>query len=301
MKKIFWKILKIIWMIFLLLILVIGLFLWFIYNKYIKNLQEIEILQENEMNEDYIFYNDIPKNIIKTSIFIEDRYYLNRDFSNFKINTLKRFFSEYNVEWTSTIHHLLIRELLKKDNWDLRWIERILVWNYYSDLLFRKYSKEKILEMYLNKIIFLEDWTKLKNIWEKLFNKKLSELNNFEISIILSLPKSPKWLSPYKNYDKLMWYFYIDWTYNEKTREYKKIDNKKVIEKYFEKFNKENILNNDNSFQVFSNLSIKDWNNFIKYNYWRKWWVLFRMFREWVISSKEFKEIIIKKYKYNFK
>jgi hypothetical protein len=136
-----------------------------------------------------------------------------------------------------------------KDKLNLKWNDSWHLTNmYYSNKISKTYSKEKILEMYLNKINFLENWIKIKKVSEKLFNKELNKLNNLELSILSSLPKWPTSLSPYRfEYNEkreryewnplLMWYLYISWKNDtkEKVNLFSNKDNSKYI-KEIEKF-----------------------------------------------------------------
>ena len=71
-----------------------------------------------------------------------------------------------------------------------------------------RFSKEKILELYLNKISFGSNSSGIEQASRRFFGKSSKDLNILESSILASLPKSPTAYNPYSRRDRLMGYIY---------------------------------------------------------------------------------------------
>ena len=110
------------------------------------------------------------------------------------------------VEWTSTISQQLIRNTLIGSE---RKLERKVKEMYLSYKLNNWISKEKILELYLNKIFFGHNAYGIEQASQTFFGKSAKELWVLESSIISSLPKGPSYYSPYNHPDRLVWYPYV--------------------------------------------------------------------------------------------
>lgn len=73
-----------------------------------------------------------------------------------------------------------------------------------------RYSKEEILELYLNKISFTGNSYGVEQSSRRLFAKPARDLTVLESAILASLPKSPTAFSPYNYRDRLMGYVYYE-------------------------------------------------------------------------------------------
>lgn len=71
------------------------------------------------------------------------------------------------------------------------------------------FKREKILELYLNKISFWHNAFGIEEAAKTYFNKEAVDLNVLESSILASIPKWPTYYSPYNHPDRLVWYPYI--------------------------------------------------------------------------------------------
>jgi penicillin-binding protein 1A len=72
-----------------------------------------------------------------------------------------------------------------------------------------RYSKEKILELYLNKISFGGNSYGVEQASRRFFGKSAQDITILEAAILASLPKSPTIFNPYTNRDRLMGYVYF--------------------------------------------------------------------------------------------
>lgn len=205
-----------------------------VYVKYIlplpdvKNLEKLNlakssIIYDREWNElykiykenrTYVWYENISKNMINALVAWEDKTFLKNSWVDLK-RMLWAFiyyalWKTDKVEWTSTITQQLIRNTLI---WSERKIERKIKEIYLSYKVSSSLSKEKILELYLNKIDFWSNSYWIEQASKTFFWKSSKDLSVLESSILASLPKWPSYYSPYTHPDRLIWYVYI---YDEK-------------------------------------------------------------------------------------
>lgn len=103
-------------------------------------------------------------------------------------------FEEKNyTQGGSTITQQVIKNIYLTDE---RSFERKIKEIIFAIELERKYSKEDILEMYLNNVYFGEQALGIKNASKIYFGKELEELSLAEVSMLAGLPAAPSRLSP---------------------------------------------------------------------------------------------------------
>lgn len=219
----------------LLLFWVLGLFV--LYQKVIAPLPSIKELENIEIAESSVIYDRDWNELYK--IFEEKRTYVNYDQINKNIiNALvagedKRYWENPGVDfiglvragiygviwknegfgWTSTLTQQLIRNTIIANRSSTESIfeklERKIKEIYLAFKLTNGVSKEKIIELYLNKIAYGSNAYGIEQASETFFGKKASEVWILEASMLASLPKGPSYYSPYSNYDRLVGYPYV--------------------------------------------------------------------------------------------
>lgn len=141
--------------------------------------------------EDVDFYKHGPIDIKGIGRAI----YLNWQSSNKSgVAKLGDLLSESNYsQGGSTITQQLIKNIYLTDekSFDRKIKEAVFAYK-----LEGKYSKDKILEMYLNEIYYGEQALGIKNAARIYFNKDLSELSLAEASMLSGLPQAPTYYSP---------------------------------------------------------------------------------------------------------
>jgi len=167
-----------------------------------KNGKEIYRLYVDE-NREYVDYQDIPPVIIKAFVNVEDE----RFFSHSGLDIVaigralyKDIMAGSAVEGASTITQQLAKNVYltnEKSIWR-KTKEAVIALN-----LERNYSKEQILEFYLNEILFGDAVYGIKAASEYYFGKSdLNDLTLAEVATLAGLPKAPNAYSPFKNYEK---------------------------------------------------------------------------------------------------
>ena len=64
------------------------------------------------------------------------------------------------------------------------------------------FSKEEILEMYLNKIYLGASTYGIQSASQRFFAKSVEEINPAEAALLASLPKAPSYLNPLRHLDR---------------------------------------------------------------------------------------------------
>lgn len=241
-NKNFWRyVLKFIKWAFILFIVFSLLISFILYEKYIKELPSIQELENLDIAESSTIYDRDWNELYK--IFKEKRTYISyEDISQNMINAIvswedKRFWENpwidliwltravlYRIIWksdrlegTSTLTQQLIRNTIISQD---RKIERKVKEMYLAYKLSKWLSKEKILELYLNKISFWSNAFWIEQAAKTFFNKNASSIDILESSILASIPKWPSYFSPYNYPDRLLWYLYsYDLNSDEKSEE----------------------------------------------------------------------------------
>ncbi len=179
-------------------------------NKLIKNTQTIEIYsalgnlvakKTGGSASEYVKINSLSSNTINAFIAIEDkRFYSHNgiDFKRILGATLANIKSASFKEGASTITQQLIKNThLSSEKTLKRKLQEIkLALN-----LEKEYTKDEILEMYLNSIYFGKGAYGIEDASKTYFNKSASNLTLNESAMLAGIIKAPNTYSPDTNYD----------------------------------------------------------------------------------------------------
>ncbi|MBU8905466.1 transglycosylase domain-containing protein [Desertibacillus haloalkaliphilus] len=150
-------------------------------------------------NRDLVSIQDIPGSVKDAFVAIEDtRFY---DHQGIDVRAIGRalyrdILAGAKVEGGSTITQQLAKNtFLSHDKSWLRKTKEVLI----AMNLERKYSKDEILEMYLNRIYFGHGAYGIQAASKLYFNKDVSELTVHEGALLAGLPKGPNSYSPITN------------------------------------------------------------------------------------------------------
>ena len=157
----------------------------------------------------YLEYKDIPKGMINAIISAEDKTYFQHQGFDIKgivnafIINLKNIYSKNNNNYVgaSTITQQLVKNiLLNRDQTISRKIKELIL----SLRIEQEYSKEFIIELYLNEIYFGRRSYGVASASFNYFNKSIFDLEIHEYAYLAALPKGPNNYDPYKNYKKAL-------------------------------------------------------------------------------------------------
>ena len=209
--KIFKKLLK--FLFFLFLILFILGFSIYGYSRVsskleIKNANNISLYDKNgnlffmgNGTSQWINLDDISKYLIDATISTEDKNFYNHfgfDFLRILKAGWVNITSGKTKQGASTISQQYVKNLFLDfdKTWERKWNELWLTLN-----IEMHYSKDEILEGYLNTINYGHGMYGIENASQFYFNKSASDLTLTEASLLVGIPKSPSNYSPIVNFD----------------------------------------------------------------------------------------------------
>lgn len=171
-----------------------------IINIEIYDNNENLIQKINNINKtNYVTIDEISPNVINAFLSIEDKEYYEHKGINVKriIGALVNDIKEKDFsQGGSTITQQYVKNIyLENDKTITRKINEALI----SINLELKYSKNEILEGYLNSIYFDHGIYGIEDASQFYFNKSAKELSVNEAAVLASIPKSPTNYSPIKN------------------------------------------------------------------------------------------------------
>ena len=153
----------------------------------------------------FIPYDSIPEKVIYSFLSAEDKNFFSHPGVDAKsitraiIKNTKNFFSEKRLEGASTITQQVAKNFLLTNEVSIKRKikEAILAFR-----IERAYSKERIMELYLNQIYLGEGTYGVAAASLEYFDKAISELNYEEAALLAALPRAPSTYNPYKSVEK---------------------------------------------------------------------------------------------------
>ena len=149
----------------------------------------------------FIPYDSIPKKIINSFLSAEDKNFFSHPGIDAKgilralIKNLKNISQNKRLEGASTITQQVAKNFLLSNEISLtrKIKEAILAFR-----IERAYSKERILELYLNQIYLGQGTYGVASASLEYFDKSVKDLNYTESALLAALPKAPSKYDPYK-------------------------------------------------------------------------------------------------------
>ncbi len=149
----------------------------------------------------FVPYDSIPQKVINSFLSAEDKNFFNHPGIDAKgilravINNIKNISQNKRLEGASTITQQVAKNFLLTNEVSLRRKvkEAILAFR-----IERAYTKERILELYLNQIYLGQGTYGIAAASLEYFNKSIKELTYSDASLLAALPKAPSKYNPYK-------------------------------------------------------------------------------------------------------
>ncbi len=230
-RSFLWALIKnvLLFSLFFFFIIIIWTILY-VYFNYYKNLQDITDIEKVQLSESsvvldrnwkelftifdkekrtYVYYEKISQDMKNAIIAWEDKTFYTNPWVDIKWLIRAVYIavkSGRSPRWTSTISQQLIKNMLLTNE---RKIDRKIKEALLAYKLNEKYPKEKILELYLNKISFGSNASWIEQAAKTFFGIWADKLDILQSSYLASLPKWPTSYSPYRYYSKLNWFLYI--------------------------------------------------------------------------------------------
>ena len=149
---------------------------------------------------EWVGLNDISENVINATISTEDKnFYKHFGFDLLRIAKAGyiNLISKKTVQGASTISQQYVKNLFLDfdKTWERKWNELWLTLNVETH-----YTKDEILEGYLNTINYGHGMYGIENAADYYFNKSATDLSLAEASLLVGIPKSPSNYSPLINF-----------------------------------------------------------------------------------------------------
>ena len=153
----------------------------------------------------FIPYNSIPDKVIYSFLSAEDKNFFSHPGIDAKsitraiIKNFKNYFSEKRLEGASTITQQVAKNFLltSEVSFKRKIKEAILAFR-----IERAYSKERIMELYLNQIYLGVGAYGVAAASLEYFDKSVNDLNYEEAALLAALPKAPSKYNPFKSIEK---------------------------------------------------------------------------------------------------
>ncbi len=150
----------------------------------------------------FIPYDSIPKNIINSFLSAEDKNFFShpgidaKSITRAVVKNVRNSFSNKRLEGASTITQQVAKNFLLTNEVSLqrKIKEAILAFR-----IERAYSKERIMELYLNQIYLGQGTYGIAAASLEYFDKAVNNLNYEEAALLAALPKAPSKYNPYKS------------------------------------------------------------------------------------------------------
>jgi penicillin-binding protein 1A len=158
--------------------------------------QELATLSSNE-NRIWVDYDNIPKDLEEALVAIEDkRFYEHKgvDWYRTVAALANMFFTMKDDFGGSTITQQLIKNLTKNEDVP---VQRKLLEIFQALEFEKKYTKEEIMEWYLNAVFFGEGCWGVYTAAQTYFDKDLSELSLAECASIIAITNNPSRYDPF--------------------------------------------------------------------------------------------------------
>ena len=154
----------------------------------------------------FVEIKHIPQNLINAFLSAEDANFYKHSGVDFLAiirtsitNTLGAISGEGSLGGASTITQQVVKNFLltRERTWQRKIKEAILAYR-----ISKEFSKDRILELYLNQIYLGSGAYGVEAASQVYFNKSIGEISLQEMALLATLPKAPSKLDPKKNIDK---------------------------------------------------------------------------------------------------
>lgn len=160
-----------------------------------------EVFFTGSKDNEWASLNDISKNLINCTVYTEDKHFYKHfgfDFTRIISALYNNITSKSTSQGASTITQQYAKNMFLDfdKTWKRKWDEA-----WYTLRIEANYSKNEILEGYLNTINYGHGQYGIKAASQYYFNKDCDDLTLAEASLLAGIPKAPSKYSPIINYD----------------------------------------------------------------------------------------------------
>ncbi len=159
------------------------------------------LISERKGSKDaqYVKYEDIPQEFVTAMISIEDKKFYRHNGVDFKavMRVIKARIQKGRITQGGSTITMQLAKLMYMDpeqTWQYKVKQMFLAME-----LEKRYSKEKILEFYLNNIYFANGYYGIDAACHGYFNCELNELDISQVAYLCAIPNSPSYYDPVAN------------------------------------------------------------------------------------------------------
>ena len=203
-KKVRFKLLKFLFIFIILTCFTSVLIISSVYRSIINDIEIQNIVNEIQASSNYVQVEDINEIFLDAIVAIEDhRFYKHGaiDLISIARATFINIKNKDIVEGGSTITQQLVKNLFLNMEQTL---ERKLNEIFIAFELEKLYSKEEILELYVNIVYYGDGFTGIKSACNGYFNKEPKDLSKDEATLLAGLPQAPSAYALNSNYEKAL-------------------------------------------------------------------------------------------------
>lgn len=249
------RLLRISWFIFIPILVLVGAFYWFILKDLpsptrLKNasLGKSTRIYDRDNTLLYTVYNNrnqtfvplakIPKSVQEATIAVEDKDFYRHGALDFR-GIIRAFYStvfKKRVQGGSTLTQQLVKNSLLSPEQTVKRKAREVFLSFATELL---YSKDQILEMYLNQVPYGGTAYGVEAAAQTYFGKPIKDVTVAEAALLAGLPEAPSIYSPFgsrpelaKQRQELIIHRMRDQGYISKTEEKKALDQEIKYQKF---------------------------------------------------------------------
>lgn len=205
--------------------------------------------RKGDKDAQYVKYEDIPNEFVKAFISIEDKKFYSHNGVDFKavVRVVKARIQAGRVTQGGSTITMQLAKLMYMDpeqTWEYKVKQMFLAME-----LEKRYSKEKIMEFYLNNVYFANGYYGIEAACHGYFNCELSEVDLSQIAFLCAIPNRPSYYDPVASPEN---------TIKRRDRILKNMldDGKITKEQYYEAVREEIVLNR-------SKKSTENMNNYV--------------------------------------
>lgn len=159
---------------------------------------------KGEKESYYLEYEDIPVNAVAAIVSIEDKKFFRHNGVDYMalLRAVKAMVENGRVtQGGSTITMQLARNIFisQEKTWQRKVEEIYIAWN-----LEEKYTKDQIMEFYLNNIYFGNGYYGIQSASRGYFNREVDELSLSEIAFLCAIPNNPTLYDPLTNVENTL-------------------------------------------------------------------------------------------------
>ena len=156
---------------------------------------------KGERDSYYLTYEEIPGNAVAAIVSIEDKKFYRHNGVDYRamLRAVKAMIENGKVtQGGSTITMQLARNVFisQEKTWQRKVEEMFIAWN-----LEEKYSKDQIIEFYLNNIYFGNGYYGIQSASRGYFNRDVQDLSLSQLAFLCAIPNNPTLYDPLTNID----------------------------------------------------------------------------------------------------